>query len=242
MIFGYKKTYRIFIAMMVNKTIFIILFIICGLMVAYVILDPEKKELNEAARSRLGGSYIRLSQGVTHYSLEGPENGRSIVLVHGAIIPMFCWDELSPALTKAGFRVLCYDMYGRGYSDRPEVTYDRELYCSQLRDLLDALKIHEPVDLIGVSMGAGIICDFSAQYPERVDRIGFISPLVNDVNTPLILQIPVLGECAMRFIGLRRIAERANSLADANSPQYKRQAFLFTDQVTYRGFQASFYP
>ena len=86
----------------------------------YLILDPEINELNEAARAKLGGTYIKLSDGMTHYKLEGPQDAKVVVLVHGATIPIWTWDKQIPALTKTGFRVLSYDMFGRGYSDRPD--------------------------------------------------------------------------------------------------------------------------
>ena len=66
-------------------------------------------------------SFIDLSVGKTHYELVGPETGRTVVLLHGGTIPMWTWDRQVPALVEAGFRVLRYDMCGRGYSDSPEL-------------------------------------------------------------------------------------------------------------------------
>ena len=85
----------------------------------YHILDPENSELNETVRARLGGTYIRLSDGITHYKLEGPDDGKVVVLVHGGTVPIWTWDKQVQALNDAGFRVLSYDEYGRGYSDMP---------------------------------------------------------------------------------------------------------------------------
>jgi hypothetical protein len=38
----------------------------------YLIVNPETQVLNKALRAQLGGTYIRLSDGITHYELEGP--------------------------------------------------------------------------------------------------------------------------------------------------------------------------
>ena len=137
----------------------------------YLILDPEVNELNEAARARLGGSYIKLSDGMTHYKLQGPPDAKVVVLVHGATIPIWIWDQQVRALTQAGFRVLSYDNFGRGYSDRPAVTYDQKLHLRQLKELADKLGLNKPFDLIGISLGGGTAVNFTARYPDRVDKL-----------------------------------------------------------------------
>jgi len=45
--------------------------------------------------------------------------GPAVALVHGFSVPYYVWDPTAPELARAGFRVLRYDLYGRGYSDRP---------------------------------------------------------------------------------------------------------------------------
>ena len=115
------------------KWLAICLIILVVLAVAiYLIVDPETKTLNQALRTQLGGTYIRLSDGITHYKLEGPEDAKVVVLVHGGTIPIWTWDRQFRALRDAGFRVLSYDTFGRGYSDRPDITYDQALYRKQL--------------------------------------------------------------------------------------------------------------
>ena len=84
----------------------------------YVASDIEKQELNDTTHAQLGGSFTRLPSGVTHYELKGPDTGQVVVLVHGSTIPMYIWDEQVDDLAKAGFRVLRYDQYGKGFSDR----------------------------------------------------------------------------------------------------------------------------
>ena len=134
----------------------------------YYIVNPEKNELNEAVRAQLGGTYINLSDGMTHYKLEGPEGGKVVVLVHGGTVPIWTWDKQVQALNSAGFRALTYDKYGRGYSDRPDVVYDQELYQKQLLELVDKLALIEPFDMVGLSLGGSTAVNFTARYPERV--------------------------------------------------------------------------
>ena len=216
--------------------------VLIGLLVVaggmYLILDPETHELNAAARAGLGGTYVRLSDGFTHYSLEGPPDARVVVLVHGATIPIWTWDGQVRALTSAGFRVLSYDAFGRGYSDRPDVRYDQDLYESQLRELVDELGLTAPFDLVGLSLGGGTAVNFTARHPERVDKLVLISPLINNFKVPSFFGIPVLGEFLARLAGIRVIANRFAALVE-NHPESEKYTRLFMEQTTYRGFQRS---
>ena len=203
---------------------------------AYFWVNPEKNILDEATRNRLGGTYIQLSHGMTHYKLEGPEHGKPVILVHGGTVPIWTWDRLSPALSAAGFRVLSYDAYGRGYSDRPDVTYDQALYREQILELADKLALKKPFDLIGLSVGGGVTVNFSARYPERVDKLILISPLINHFKVPSILGIPILGDFLARFAGIRVIVKRFSELISGH-PDAEEYTALFKEQTTYKGFE-----
>ena len=187
-------------------------------------------------------SFIDLSAGKTHYELVGPETGRTVVLLHGGTIPMWTWDRQVPALVEAGFRVLCYDMYGRGYSDSPELPYDRRLYRIQLLELLEALDIGPPIDLVGVSFGGGTSANFAIHYPERVDRIVLIAPVVDYKAGKAILSLlgkPLLGEILMRLVGLGTIEKRAFEFFQsmAESERYKK---LLAEQIHSGKFTGAF--
>ncbi len=136
----------------------------------------ETVVMDSSVRARKGGTYITLSEGVTHYELSGPEEGDIVVLVHGASLAMWVWDRQVDALAAAGFRVLRYNHYSRGLSDYLRTTYDRELYRKQLFELLDSLGINKPVSFVVHSFGGFIGSYFTYNHPGRVDKIAFIAP------------------------------------------------------------------
>ena len=182
----------------------------------------ETRTLDAAARADLGGSYQALTDGVTHFQLRGPEQGRVVVMLHGGTVPLWTWELQVPALVEAGFRVLSYDMFGRGYSDRPAVVYDRALYRRQLGQLLDTLGVAQPVDLVGTSFGGAVAVDFAMHRPDRLRRIALIAPVVRSVANPLLapLRLPVVGELLMRTIVARKITARAAEFfAHTSSPE-----------------------
>lgn len=120
--------------------------------------------------------FVKLSQGVTAYRWLGPVRGKVIVAIHGVSTPARQWDPLAEALGKIGFRVLVYDLYGRGLSDAPSGPQTPAFFQTQLTDLLEAQGLDDGVTLLGYSMGAMIAADFAAIHPHRVDRVLMIAP------------------------------------------------------------------
>src|SRR5438067_7104597 len=88
-------------------------------LVRYAQSDRETSALDDQTRRQASGSFVNLSAGVTHYELGGPAGGTPILLVPGFSTPYNVWDPTYEGLTKAGFRVLRYELFGRGFSDRP---------------------------------------------------------------------------------------------------------------------------
>jgi len=123
-----------------------------------------------------GGAYVSLPFGNVRYWLFGPEAGKKVVLIHGLSIPSLIWKDVGPALASRGYRVLLYDLYGRGYSDAPEITYDASLYATQLALLMQHVKWPKAY-VAGVSMGGGILAAFASSFPELVDsKVALIAP------------------------------------------------------------------
>lgn len=197
----------------------------------YFYRNTEKKTLTAAERKQQPGSYIKLSQGVTHYQLGGPDTGQVVVLVHGFSVPYYIWDGTFDTLAAHGYRVLRYDQYGRGFSDRPEVTYNHELYFNQLKELLAALRLKTPIDLMGVSFGGRMATDFTVQYPNLVNRLVLIDPGYQDMQ-------PDKPEIITRYYECIHPRERALSqLADFKYPNlHKDWVKKYQVQMQYHGF------
>ena len=118
----------------------------------------EYKKLDDDARESASGTFIELSKGLTHYRLFGPQSGKTVVFIHGIAGPLGIWQHVTDPLRRQGFQILQYDLYGRGYSDRPDGPYDIDLYINQLHDLLSGLSIELPVTLVCWSLGGDDIC------------------------------------------------------------------------------------
>lgn len=170
------------------------------------IYRDEKRDLDDTTRLAVDGDFIRLSPGWTHYERAGAGTGHAVVLVHGFSVPYFIWDPTFRALSEAGLPVVRYDLYGRGYSDRPRVAYDLGLFVRQLLELIDALELPQ-VDLVGLSMGGPIVSAFKVAHATRVRRIVLIDP-VGAQAMPLsflyrLAALPGISEAALAIFGTR---------------------------------------
>lgn len=216
-----------------------LLLIISAIAVAPFAIEHYRILMSDGRRGSAPGQFVELSQGVTHYHLTGPAEGPLVVCVHGLTTPSFVWAPLVKGLNEMGFRVLVYDLFGRGYSDRPDVLQDKVFFNQQLDDLLVKLEIDAPFHLIGYSMGGAISTGFAATYPARVRRLVLLASAGTSVpETPLLQFIRdrgVVGKWLMLAAypfqlrrGIRTERESTPVLAEISEGQ--------ETQLKYRGF------
>jgi pimeloyl-ACP methyl ester carboxylesterase len=142
----------------------------------YFVAAGEDRRLDAATRRSLRGSYIQLSDGITHYELAGPDGGDVVVLAGGLTIPLFYWDELADELHARGLRTLAYSGYGRGYSDRIVARYDEALFVRQLGELIERLELPAPRHVLGTSMGALIAMAYVSQHVASTATLTLVGP------------------------------------------------------------------
>ncbi|WP_290246492.1 alpha/beta fold hydrolase [Mucilaginibacter myungsuensis] len=198
----------------------------------YIIRNKEKIELTADERLKAPGKFIKLKAGYTHYELAGPDTGKVIVLLHGFSTPYFVWDGTFQHLAKHGYRVLRYDMYGRGFSDRPDSIYHRDLYFSQLTELLSLLHLKTPVDIAGVAFGGMLAANFTAQHPELVNKVILIDPAFD--SPP-----PEEPELMARYYEVTHPTERSESqMHDFKYPTLHTDwVSRYRVQMQYKGFR-----
>ena len=203
------------------------------LIIVPLVRNQEHGPLDASARRQAPGQFVTLSHGIVHVRVAGPEQGRPVVLVHGFSVPSYVFDKTSADLAAKGFRVIRFDLYGRGWSDRPALDYDRELFANQLLELMDTLQIPK-ADLLGLSMGGAIAGRFAAEHPERVRSLVLVAPLTrpHDIS---VMAWPGVGEWLTRAWFLPSLA--ASQLEDFAHPErVAGWAERFQPQMRYDGF------
>ncbi|WP_187429321.1 hypothetical protein ROLI_039850 [Roseobacter fucihabitans] len=141
-----------------------------------LVQEALRKPVTQNLRDAAPGSFAQLSQGITHYQWYGPDNGPVAVCVHGLTTPSFVWRGLANGLALMGYRVLVYDLYGRGFSDRVRGAQDRAYFMQQLADLLADQGLEDDITLVGYSMGGAIAAIFAASQPDRIRHLILLAP------------------------------------------------------------------
>ena len=194
--------------------------------------------LDEEGRRAASGEFVKLSKGQVHFDWHGPVGGPVVVLVHGFSTPSFVWGGLLPKLTGAGLRVLTYDHYGRGFSDRPDLDYNATLFEEQLLELLASQGLQAPVALVGYSMGGAVATHFTAHHPSRVNQLALIAPAgfpIGDGGAPGLLSTPVIGDWLMQVFGRQLLLARLSSSDNQVSalPDFRERS---EEQLQYDGY------
>lgn len=153
---------------------------------------------------RQHGQYAQLSHGKVRYELAGPETGELVVLIHGLIGHMHVWDNQFQFLVDHGFRVLRFDIYGRGFSDRVKYEHGSELFVAQVSELIEHLELKGRLNLIGLSMGGAISTRFASRFPDRIGSLFLVDcygiPTPNDPGISIV-QPKLVGEALIGAFG-----------------------------------------
>ena len=201
--------------------------------------QAEKKILNDEERSKLEGSFIDLPSGNTHYEVKG--EGELVVLTHGYATPYYIYDKIFECLVSKGYKVLRYDLLGRGYSERVDAEYNAELFAKQLDELTTSLFKDEQFYLIGTSMGGIITTTYYKNHPEKVKKLILLAPAGMDTFKPpfymKISKVPGLGELIFNNVAgpmlLKKTTSELYYVSDDEKDYYQRS---FAGPIQYKGF------
>ena len=204
----------------------------------YAFQDVESKTLDNESRSELNADFIELSKGMTRYELKGSKDAETIVLVHGYGVASYVWEPTYEFLVEQGYRVLRLDLYGHGYSDRPDAVYGVELFSEQISELVEALNITQPFHLLGLSMGGPVVTRFAHRFPEKLKSLTLQDPLVKPIGAKRIspLNIPFVGEYIFNvFMMPRNIEGHVNKTGKGSV--FETYGDKYLEQAEYEGFR-----
>ena len=126
----------------------------------------------------MAGELLRTDVGDLTFDVrvDGPEDGRPVLLLHGFPQSSACWAALTPLLAQAGLRTYAPDQLGYSPGARPG---DADAYTVQnlaqvTADLMTALAI--PVaDVVGHDWGANVAWTLAAWHADRVRSLTAVS-------------------------------------------------------------------
>lgn len=109
--------------------------------------------------------YASIDNARIYYEIAG--QGTPLLMIHAGVADRRQWNNEFADLARS-HQVIRYDMRGYGRSEPVEGEFS---HMSDLAALLDALEIHEPLVIMGCSMGGGLAMDFALTHPARVKAL-----------------------------------------------------------------------
>lgn len=199
----------------------------------------ETKALTRSEEQNIPGEFADLPSGRTHYEVKG--EGEAVVLVHGYATPYYIYDKLFERFVNAGYRVLRYDLLGRGYSERVKADYTPELFARQLAEIAELVFGEQAFYLVGTSMGGTITATFTSLHSEQVRKLVLLAPAGMDTFEPpmymKLCKIPGLGGFIFNNVAGKLLLKRSSSelyhVSQAEKDYYTRS---FAAAAVYKGF------
>jgi len=103
----------------------------------------------------------------------GPQDGQSILFIHGTAAWSGLWRETMTPLAEAGFHCIAVDIPPFGFSERPATpsyAYGNADQAKRIIALMDELGIQRTI-LFGHSFGGGATMETALMIPDRIDAL-----------------------------------------------------------------------
>jgi len=178
------------------------------------------------ARHPAHGGFVAARGGARVHYREWPNDGPTVVLLHGAFGGIDDWDRsgVAPDLAARGLRVLAFDRPGHGHSEAGSTATDPASQAQVLQEAAEQLGAERPI-VVGFSFGGAVAMAW-ALTAERVPRaLALLNPATHPWRTGYdptydLVHVPVLGD-VLAATWLTPIAESlaARSLAKAFAPE-----------------------
>jgi len=191
-------------------------FLIIAVLLVLPLLAPQLENHQPLIdyRQERNLSLAASESGITRYQSWGNRKDPVVVLIHSFNGYLETWEPNIEALVNAGYRVVAYDLFGRGLSDRPLKPHTLALFREQLTALRDTLGITTPMHLIGASFGCVIASDFALHHPDQVKSLTLTGPAgwPDDKNAAQEwARKPFLGEYIFYYAGKPLLLSKLDS-------------------------------
>ena len=120
-------------------------------------------------------SAIVIDGGLVHYEAFG--RGKPVLFLHGWLGSWRYWMRTMEEVADK-YRTYALDLWGYGDTDKSKKRYRVEDYVNLVNDFAGNMGIHN-APLVGHALGATVALEYTAQHPDRVQKIVAVSLPMN---------------------------------------------------------------
>ncbi|KAL1851022.1 hypothetical protein Daus18300_012691 [Diaporthe australafricana] len=197
-----------------------------------------------------GSRDVPTPYGNIHVFEFGPSDGERVLFLHGLSTPCVSASSTAVALASKGYRVMLFDLFGRGWSDTPDpedVDYDERLYASQIMMAVASSEVswtgnafaggNGGFHIVGYSFGGGLAANFASWFPHLVRSLVLIAPSGllkrSDISwrTRLLYSRFWLAEKLLHYLYRRRLEPKYATIEEGSDSDAKKTGDPFDDAV-----------
>src|SRR5215208_2897879 len=115
--------------------------------------------------SQIKSGFANSDNAKIYYETAG--KGMPLVMIHAGVADSRQWNNEFTNFAQS-YQVIRFDMRGYGKSEPVDGDFS---HLSDLISLLDTLELHEPLVIMGCSMGGSLAMDFALAQPSRVKAL-----------------------------------------------------------------------
>lgn len=150
--------------------------------------------------------FVNVNDMLIHYRLwlseKDSANEKWILLVHGMGGSTYSWEQNAAFFAQNHYNVVAVDVPPFGFSDKyPDFNHSADNRAMLLLDFLNTINKGEKWNLIGHSMGGGIVQAMAILKPEMTDKIVLVAPAL--ITKPV--SRPSISSYLIRFRPIERI-------------------------------------
>lgn len=128
-------------------------------------------------------SWVEAKGQATHTVIDqGVGSGPPLILVHGVGLDHTMWDLVAEPMTvrlTGPSQVVRYDLLGHGRTGDPQGKRTMSDFIDQLLAVVDAVGSPRPPDVVGLSLGGGIVRGAAARFPRVFGRVVITNTVFN---------------------------------------------------------------
>ena len=215
---------------------FVVIVVLALLVNAFVVARTQRP-----AEAFAGGRVLKLDGPDLNVREYGAPGDRAVVLLHGYSASIQWWEQVAPALTHTGRRVIAIDLVGHGGSEAPRDAeqYGAAVQAAAVRHALESLGVRRAV-LIGHSMGGHVATALAEADPGLVERIAVVDTyadlgLVDELALARVGCWPIVGPALDRLRGVDPVVESSLQTGFAADFPVPDLAHRSLERLTHRG-------